>query len=118
MTRLLPFVALAFFVAVFTQVARAGNCSHSKGEHSKDIVDTAVAAGDFKTLATALTEAGLVKTLKGKGPFTVFAPTDKAFAILPKGTVNELLKPENKKKFDLHPHIPRRSGPRHGRRRG
>ena len=99
MSRVIPFLALAFFVAVSTQVALAGNCSHSKGEHSKDIVDTAVAAGDFKTLATALTEAGLVKTLQGKGPFTVFAPTDKAFAKLPKGTIKELLKPENKKRL-------------------
>ena len=59
---------------------------------SKDIVDTAVAAGDFKTLATALTAAGLVDTLKGTGPFTVFAPTDAAFAKLPAGTVDTLLK--------------------------
>ena len=65
----------------------------------KDIVDTAVAAGNFKTLATALTAADLVETLKGKGPFTVFAPTDEAFAKLPKGTVEDLLKPENKKKL-------------------
>ncbi len=65
----------------------------------KDIVDTAVAAGSFKTLAAALTAAGLVDTLKGPGPFTVFAPTDEAFAKLPKGTVEDLLKPENKKKL-------------------
>ena len=57
-----------------------------------DIVDTAVAAGTFKTLVAAVTAAGLVKTLKGKGPFTVFAPTDEAFAKLPKGTVEGLLK--------------------------
>lgn len=62
----------------------------------KDIVDTAVAAGSFKTLATALQAAGLVETLKGQGPFTVFAPTDEAFAKLPPGTVENLLKPENK----------------------
>ncbi len=62
----------------------------------KDIVDTAVAAGQFKTLASALQAAGLVDTLKGDGPFTVFAPTDEAFAKLPKGTVENLLKPENK----------------------
>jgi uncharacterized surface protein with fasciclin (FAS1) repeats len=61
-----------------------------------DIVDTAVAAGSFKTLAAALQAAGLVEALKGKGPFTVFAPTDEAFAKLPKGTLEELLKPENK----------------------
>ncbi|WP_353229736.1 fasciclin domain-containing protein [Novosphingobium sp.] len=62
----------------------------------KDIVDTAVAAGQFKTLAAALGAAGLVDTLKGKGPFTVFAPTDAAFAKLPAGTIDTLLKPENK----------------------
>lgn len=65
----------------------------------KDIVDTAVAAGNFTTLATALTAAGLVETLKGEGPFTVFAPTDAAFAALPAGTVEDLLKPENKDKL-------------------
>jgi len=62
----------------------------------KDIVDTAVAAGQFETLAAALGAAGLVDTLKGDGPFTVFAPTDEAFAKLPAGTVENLLKPENK----------------------
>jgi uncharacterized surface protein with fasciclin (FAS1) repeats len=65
----------------------------------QDIVDTAVAAGSFKTLVAALKAAGLVDTLKGKGPFTVFAPTDDAFAKLPAGTVDELLKPENKQKL-------------------
>jgi len=65
----------------------------------KDIVDTAVAAGSFKTLAAALKAAGLVDTLKGPGPFTVFAPTDEAFAKLPAGTVEDLLKPENKAKL-------------------
>ena len=65
----------------------------------KDIVDTAVAAGQFKTLAAALTAAGLVDTLKGPGPFTVFAPTDAAFAMLPAGTVETLLKPESKAKL-------------------
>jgi len=62
----------------------------------KDIVDTAVAAGEFTTLAAALGAADLVSTLKGEGPFTVFAPTDAAFAKLPEGTVENLLKPENK----------------------
>jgi uncharacterized surface protein with fasciclin (FAS1) repeats len=66
---------------------------------SKDIVDTAVAAGSFKTLAAALTAADLVSTLKGPGPFTVFAPTDEAFAKLPAGTVEALLKSENKAKL-------------------
>ena len=65
----------------------------------KDIVDTAVAAGSFKTLATALQAAGLVDTLKGAGPFTVFAPTDEAFAKLPAATLNDLLRPENKAKL-------------------
>ncbi len=64
-----------------------------------DIVDTAVGAGQFTTLAAALTAAGLVTTLKGPGPFTVFAPTDAAFAKLPAGTVADLLKPENKAKL-------------------
>ncbi len=61
------------------------------GAQAKDIVDTAVAAGDFKTLAAALQKAGLVETLKGKGPFTVFAPTDAAFAKVPKAQLDALL---------------------------
>lgn len=65
----------------------------------KDIVDTAVAAGSFKTLAAALGAANLVEAMKGVGPFTVFAPTDEAFAKLPKGIVDDLLKPENKDKL-------------------
>jgi uncharacterized surface protein with fasciclin (FAS1) repeats len=64
-----------------------------------DIVDTAVAAGSFSTLAAALGAADLIATLKSKGPFTVFAPTDEAFAKLPEGTVADLLKPENKAKL-------------------
>jgi uncharacterized surface protein with fasciclin (FAS1) repeats len=66
---------------------------------TRDIVDTAVAAGSFKTLAAALKAAGLIETLKGPGPFTVFAPTDAAFAKLPAGTVETLLKPENRDKL-------------------
>ncbi|KIC28879.1 fasciclin domain-containing protein [Leisingera sp. ANG-S5] len=66
---------------------------------SKDIVDTAVEAGSFETLAAALTAADLVGTLKGDGPFTVFAPTDEAFAALPEGTVENLLKPENREQL-------------------
>lgn len=69
------------------------------GEDKKDIVDTAVANGSFKTLAAALKAAGLIEALKGEGPFTVFAPTDEAFAKLPEGTVENLLKPENKDKL-------------------
>jgi uncharacterized surface protein with fasciclin (FAS1) repeats len=64
-----------------------------------DIVDTATANGSFKTLVAAVQAAGLVETLKGPGPFTVFAPTDEAFAKLPAGTVDDLLKPENKDKL-------------------
>ena len=66
---------------------------------SKDIVDVAAGNGKFTTLVAAVKAAGLVDTLKGKGPFTVFAPTDDAFAKLPKGTVEDLLKPENKSKL-------------------
>jgi len=66
---------------------------------TKNLVETAVDAGSFKTLAAALEAAGLVEALSGKGPFTVFAPTDEAFAKLPKGTLEELLKPENKEKL-------------------
>src|SRR3954471_14042131 len=65
----------------------------------KDVVDTAIAAGSFKTLAKALAAADLVTTLKGAGPFTVFAPTDEAFAKLPAATLDMLLKPENKAKL-------------------
>jgi uncharacterized surface protein with fasciclin (FAS1) repeats len=64
-----------------------------------DIVDTAVSAGKFQTLVTAVKAAGLVDTLKGDGPFTLFAPTDDAFAKLPAGTLEDLLKPENKEKL-------------------
>lgn len=64
-----------------------------------DIVETAVGAGQFKTLAAALEAAGLIEALKGTGPFTVFAPTDEAFAKLPAGTVESLLRPENKEKL-------------------
>jgi len=73
--------------------------AQSMDKKPKDIVDTAVAAGQFNTLAAALKAAGLVDALKGKGKFTVFAPTDEAFAKLPAGTLDELLKPENKEKL-------------------
>ena len=76
-------------VAALTTAAIAGTAK-------KDIVDTAAAAGSFETLLAAATAAGLVDTLKSDGPFTVFAPTDEAFAALPAGTVDDLLKPENK----------------------
>ena len=72
---------------------------------AKDIVDTAVAAGNFKTLATALGAAGLVDTLKGKGPFTVFAPTDEAFAKIPKADLDALLKDKAKLTAVLTYHV-------------
>ncbi len=78
--------------------ATAGSCASSH-KKTKDIVETAVSAGSFNTLVAAVTQAELVDTLKSKGPFTVFAPTDDAFAALPKGTVEDLLKPENKGKL-------------------
>ncbi len=85
---------------VIAALASAASGSSVMAEPAtKDIVDTAVAAGSFKTLAAALTAADLVGTLKGRGPFTVFAPTDEAFAKLPAGTVEDLLKPENKAKL-------------------
>jgi uncharacterized surface protein with fasciclin (FAS1) repeats len=73
--------------------------------NAKDIVDTAVAAGSFKTLATALTAAGLVDTLKGTGPFTVFAPTDEAFAKIPKADLDALLKDKAKLTAVLTYHV-------------
>jgi uncharacterized surface protein with fasciclin (FAS1) repeats len=82
-----------------------GKANTTKPAAKADIVDTAVAAGSFKTLAKALTEAGLVETLKGKGPFTVFAPTDEAFAKLPKGTLDALLKDKKKLTAILTYHV-------------
>jgi uncharacterized surface protein with fasciclin (FAS1) repeats len=82
---------------VFAMAATAALASAQAA--GSDIVDTAVANGKFTTLVTAVKAAGLVETLKGTGPFTVFAPTDEAFAKLPKGTVEDLLKPENKAKL-------------------
>jgi uncharacterized surface protein with fasciclin (FAS1) repeats len=87
------------FTKTLTAGAVAMAMSASTAFAADDIVDTAVAAGSFKTLVTAVTAAGLVDTLKGAGPFTVFAPTDAAFAKLPAGTVEALLKPENKGKL-------------------
>jgi uncharacterized surface protein with fasciclin (FAS1) repeats len=88
------FIAAA---ALMTVSLAAGSTSVRAAE--KDVVDTAVAAGQFNTLAAALRAAGLVEMLKGPGPFTVFAPTDAAFAKLPTGTLQELLKPENKSRL-------------------
>lgn len=87
--------SLLFGVSALVSPALAADEKDAK----KDIVDTAVAAGSFKTLAAALGAAGLVDTMKGDGPFTVFAPTDAAFEKLPEGTVENLLKPENKDKL-------------------
>lgn len=87
------------FAAVAVTIIGLAAGSSTAYAADKDIVDTAIAAGEFKTLAAALTAAGLVDTIKGKGPFTVFAPTDAAFAKLPAGTVESLLKPENKAKL-------------------
>ncbi len=78
-------------------LSKETNMTDHNAQH--DIVDTAVAAGSFKTLVAAVTAAGLVETLKGAGPFTVFAPSDDAFAKLPAGTVEDLVKPENKAKL-------------------
>jgi uncharacterized surface protein with fasciclin (FAS1) repeats len=88
-----------------TLFAVAASTLLAAGAWAKDIVDTAVAAGSFKTLATALTEAGLVNTLKGPGPFTVFAPTDEAFAKIPKDQLDALLKDKAKLTAVLTYHV-------------
>jgi uncharacterized surface protein with fasciclin (FAS1) repeats len=84
-----------------SSVQAAGSCSASCSAEQphRNIVDTAVAAGSFKTLAAALKAGGLMETLSGEGQFTVFAPTDEAFKKLPQGTVEDLLKPENRQKL-------------------
>lgn len=84
------------FLAASTAIVMAGSAFAMSDDDPKDIVDTAVEAGSFETLVAAVQAAGLVETLKSEGPFTVFAPTDEAFAALPEGTVEDLLKPENK----------------------
>ena len=89
---ILSLTAIVMAIPANARVAR-----HSV--ESNDVIETAVAAGQFKTLAAALEAAGLIEALKGNGPFTVFAPTDEAFAKLPGGTVETLLKPENKEKL-------------------
>ena len=88
-------LALAVLAAVASLPASADNHGHA----AKDIVGIASTNPDFETLTAALKAAGLVETLQGDGPFTVFAPTDDAFAKLPAGTLDELLKPENKAKL-------------------
>jgi uncharacterized surface protein with fasciclin (FAS1) repeats len=96
-SKLFGIAIIAPVVLAFT-AAQAMADGHKKAA-SKDIVDTAVAAGQFETLAAALGAADLIGTLKGDGPFTVFAPTDEAFAKLPEGVVEDLLKPENRDKL-------------------
>ncbi|MEO1952510.1 MULTISPECIES: fasciclin domain-containing protein [unclassified Thioclava] len=88
-----------FMAAVLAGTALVSAPAHADNHGGMDIVDTAVNAGSFETLVAAVQAAGLVETLKGEGPFTVFAPTDEAFAALPEGTVDDLLKPENKDKL-------------------
>ncbi|MCU0698571.1 MAG: fasciclin domain-containing protein [Myxococcaceae bacterium] len=85
--------------------AKPAEAAKPAAEAPKDIIDTAVAAGSFKTLATALTEAGLIETLKGKGPFTVFAPTDEAFAKIAKKDLDALLKDKKKLTAVLTYHV-------------
>lgn len=96
-----------FFLATLIALpgAMAGSMGDQKSQDSKDIVDTAVSAGSFNTLATALKAGDLVETLKGSGPFTVFAPTDEAFAKLPEGTLEALLKDKDKLRAILTYHV-------------
>ena len=100
LTALAALAAFGLVGATMSAKAIAGHHGDAKvgayDKPGKDIVETATAAGDFTTLTAALEAAGLVDTLKGDGPFTVFAPTDEAFAALPPGTVENLLKPENR----------------------
>ncbi|HEU4710394.1 MAG TPA: fasciclin domain-containing protein [Pyrinomonadaceae bacterium] len=95
------FFAGAVLFAVLAIAAAPGSTRAEVNDSLEpaDIVETAVGAGQFKTLAAALEAAGLIDALKGAGPFTVFAPTDEAFAKLPAGTVESLLRPENKEKL-------------------
>ena len=93
------------FASALAFVLIAGVATPLRAQPPKDIVDTAVAAGSFTTLAKALAAAGLVDTLKGAGPFTVFAPTDEAFAKLPAGTIEALLKDKAKLTAILTYHV-------------
>ena len=95
---------IAATLLLSTSIVLAGG-KKSEASSKKDIVETAIAAGTFKTLATALTEAELVSALQGDGPFTVFAPTDEAFAKLPKGTLESLLKDKEALKNILLYHV-------------
>ena len=98
-------LSLALMLSVPAVLAHAAGPASATSRAKADIVDTAVSAGSFKTLAAALQAAGLVETLKGAGPFTVFAPTDAAFAKLPAGTVEALLKDIPKLKAILTYHV-------------
>jgi uncharacterized surface protein with fasciclin (FAS1) repeats len=93
------FIAFSLLLVPVTGLALAAPVAVHAEEQSKDIVSVATDAGSFKTLAAAIEAAGLAETLKGEGPFTVFAPTDEAFAALPEGVVEALLKPENKEQL-------------------
>ncbi len=105
MQTMLPHRALATLALLLVGlVASRGDAAPSPDRSARpgatqDVVETAVECGHFKTLAKALEAAGLTETLKGKGPFTVFAPSDEAFAKLPSGALDNLLKPENKEKL-------------------
>jgi len=90
-------IVLALSIAV--AIGALAGTARAADPATKNIVETAVGAGSFKTLVAAVKAAGLVETLSGPGPFTVFAPTDEAFAKLPKGTLESLLLPENKEKL-------------------
>ncbi len=92
-------ILILLLLSLFVSQIGCNEIAKKHGMWQKDIIDTAVASRDFDTLVTAIKAADLVDTLKGKGPFTVFAPTDEAFAKLPHGTIENLLKPENKEKL-------------------
>ena len=103
--RTISMIAAGLLLAAGLAVNVSAGMKMSSSKMSMDIVDTAVAAGDFTTLATALKAAGLVETLKGEGPFTVFAPTDEAFGKLPPGTLEGLLKDKEKLAAVLTYHV-------------
>ena len=107
-TKFLVFQVILIFLELLmkkTLIATVLALGAAFSVQAKDIVDTAVGAGSFKTLATALTAAGLIDTLKGKGPFTVFAPTDAAFAKIPKADLDALLKDKAKLTAVLTYHV-------------
>lgn len=103
MKKFMAVLAAGAVVGMASSALAGGSCGSgemkSEAKAQSDIVDTAASAGSFNTLVAAVKAAGLVDTLKGEGPFTVFAPTDEAFAKLPAGTVESLLLPENKDKL-------------------